>query len=265
MKRPDFAIPLGVAVGLAAIGGGALLEGVRLGFLWQPTAALVVLGGTLGAVIVRRGVGGLCGALRATLALGTRENNDELEAAVARLAWLARAVRREGVQILESHADSSPDPLLTQGLKLAADYAEPAAVRTALGRQLEQEYARGMRDVGTLDAAGGYAPTFGILGAVLGLIQVLRVLADPQLLGIGIATAFVATIYGVGLANLVLFPLAARLRERLDQRIHQREMLVEAIVGLAARETPGAITRRVAANAWLDAQTVLLKLPQLAP
>ena len=265
MKRPDFAVPIGLVVGLAAIGVSARLEGVRLGFLWQPTAAIVVLGGTLGAVIVRRGLGGLWSATRAMLSLGTRESNDELEASVARLAWLARAVKREGVQVLEGHAESSDDPLLAQGLKLAADYTDPITVRAALGRQLEQEYTVGMRDVTTLDAAGGYAPTFGILGAVLGLIQVLRALTEPHALGTGIATAFVATIYGVGLANLVLFPLAARLRDRLDHRIRQRETLVEAIAALAAHEPPGAITRRVAPNAWLDTQTALLKLPKLAP
>src|SRR2546421_346641 len=260
MKRPDFAVPIGVIVGLATIGGGALLEGVRLGFLWQPTAALIVLGGTFGAVIVRRSVSGLWSAGRAMLSLCVRENNDELEASVARLAWLARAVKREGIQVLDSHAENSDDPLLARGLKLAADYTEPMAVRAALARQLEREYEHGVCDVTTLDAAGGYAPTFGILGAVLGLIQVLRALSEPHALGTGIATAFVATIYGVGLANLVLFPLAARLRERLDHRIRQRETLAEAIVALAAHETPGAITRHLAPHAWTDTQTALLKL-----
>jgi chemotaxis protein MotA len=235
-------------IGLLAVGGSAWLEGVRLSFLWQPAAALVVLGGTLGAIVIRRSLGGLWCATRAALALCLKENTDELEVAVARLAWLARAAHREGVQVLESHARSSRDPLVAQGLTLAAEYTAASAVRAALDRILDQEYERGMGEVATLEAAGAYAPTFGILGAVLGLIHVLRSLAEPDALGLGIATAFVATIYGIGFANLVLFPLASRLRERHEAQMRQREALAEALVALAAHESPGAISHRFAAR-----------------
>lgn len=223
-----------------------MLEGIRLKFLWQPTAALIVFGGTLGAVVVRRGLGGVREALRATWRLGFHTEQDELEAELARLTWLARVAQREGVRKLEAQARVSDDPLMATGLALAADYADPAEVRYKLEHLLDGENDHGLGEISTLDAAGGYAPTFGIIGAVLGLIYVLRSLADPGALGMGIATAFVATIYGVGAANLLFFPLAARLRERHRHRMKRRAALAEALVGLAAHESPTYITARVA-------------------
>jgi chemotaxis protein MotA len=248
MKRPDFAVPLGAVVGLAAICVGAWMEGVRLGFLWQPTAALIVFGGTIGAILVRRGGHGLGAVARATASLFFQPNKDEIETTKARLTWLARLARREGVQALEAQAAKVNDPLIAQALSLVSQYADPILVRERLERILAHEDERGLRDVTTLEGAASYAPTFGILGAVLGLIQVLRALADPASLGVGIATAFVATIYGIGVANLILFPLAARLRERHATYMHQREAVAEALIALAAHETPGVITREFAAD-----------------
>ena len=241
MKRLDFSVFIGLSVGLAAVGVCAMLEGIRLGFLWQPTAALVVFGGTLGAVIVRRGLGGLKEAAGAAARLCFRESNDEMEVAQARLMWLARAARHEGVRAFESHSGINRDPLVAQGLSMAADYAKPAEVRTKLDRMLDEEDERSSSEAATFEAAGGYAPTFGIIGAVLGLINVLRSINDPGSLGAGIATAFVATIYGVGAANLVFFPLASRLQDRRRARMKQREMLADALVALSAYESPTSI------------------------
>jgi chemotaxis protein MotA len=264
MKRPDFAVLTGLLIGLTAIGVGAVLEGIRPGFLWRPTAALIVLGGTLGAVLVRRGAEGLWGAARATLALCLRENHDEMKVTMARLSWLTKTARHEGAKALEHHASQSADPLLQRGLMLVAEYAEPATVRAALDRVLDEEHERGLRHAATLEAAGSYAPTFGILGAVLGLIHVLRALADPGALGAGIATAFVATIYGLGLANLIFFPLAARLRERHGAWMRQREALAASIVAMAAHETPRAVAQRFATHLTCDTQTTLTQLRQAA-
>jgi chemotaxis protein MotA len=254
MKRPDFAIPLGVTVGLAAICVGAWMEGVRLGFLWQPAAALIVFGGTIGAVLIRRGMGGLGAISRAVLNLCFDPGNEEIEATKARLTWLARLERREGPLALESQATVTTDPLISQALTLVSQYAEPKQVRERLERLLDHEDEQGLRDVTTLEGAASYAPTFGIVGAVLGLIQVLRALADPTQLGVGIATAFVATIYGVGVANLILFPLAARMRERHNNFMRQREAIAEALIALAAHETPSAITRKFTADMELTLQ-----------
>ncbi|MFN0084353.1 MAG: motility protein A [Blastocatellia bacterium] len=246
MKRLDFSVIIGWLIGLAAIAGCAMMDGIRLGFLWQPTAALVVFGGTLGAVIVRCGIGSLREAARAAFTLFFRESGDEMEAESARLAWLARTAHREGVRIFESQAEASPDPLMREAFSMMADYAEPREVLHRLSRILDEEAERGLGQAATIDAAGGYAPTFGIIGAVLGLIFVLRSIADPSALGAGIATAFVATIYGVGAANLIFFPLAARLRERQRLRMKRRELLAEALVALASHESPGVIAARLA-------------------
>lgn len=248
MKRPDLAIPLGAAVGLAAICIGAWMEGVRLGFLWQPAAALIVFGGTLGAVLIRRGPAGVGAILRGIFSLFFDPGKDEIEATKARLTWLARLERREGAQALEAQAAATNDPLISHALMLISQYAEPKLVRERLERILNHEDEQGLRDVTTLEGAASYAPTFGIVGAVLGLIQVLRALADPTQLGVGIATAFVATIYGVGVANLILFPLAARMRERHNNFMRQREAIAEALIDLAAHETPSAITRKFVAE-----------------
>ena len=248
MQRRDYSVLIGWLIGATALGCGAVLEGIRLSFLWQPTAALIVFGGTLGAVVVRRGVRGVNDALRAAWALGFHTGKDELEASLARLTWLARVARRDGVRKLEAHAQVSEDPLMAAGLSAAADYAEPAQVRYKLENILVAEDDRGLGEVATLDAAGSYAPTFGIIGAVLGLIYVLRSLADPSALGSGIATAFVATIYGVGAANLIFFPLAARLRDRHRERMKRRTALAEALIALAAHESPNFIADRVAGH-----------------
>jgi chemotaxis protein MotA len=241
MKRLDFSVLIGLLVGVAAIGACAMLEGIRLGFLWQPTAVLVVFGGTLGAVIVKRGLSGVKEAAITAYKLCFRENNDEIEATRARLIWLARAARHEGVRAFESHGGINRDPLVAQALSMASDYAKPAEVRTRLDRMLDEEDERSASEAATFEAAGGYAPTFGIIGAVLGLISVLRSIADPNSLGAGIATAFVATIYGVGAANLVFFPVASRLQDRRRVRMKQREMLAEALVALASHESPTSI------------------------
>lgn len=250
IRRIDFAVPIGLLIGLIAIGGSALLEGIKLKFLWQPTAVLVVFGGTTGACIIRRGVSGVVDAVRASMKLLVRENTDELEITIARLTWLARRTRQEGVRVLEAEAQTSRDPLVARALMLGAGYADASVVRTTLDRMLDHEDEWGQRDAATFEAAGGYAPTFGILGAVLGLIAVLRLLADPTTLGSGIATAFVATLYGVGSANLIFFPLAARLREQHRLRMKQREALAEALIALAAHEVPSAIAAAAQETAY---------------
>ena len=154
------------------------------------------------------------------------------------------------VEVAEEHhvADRGEEERPHEARPAAVERRDPQVVREQLERVLDYEDERGLRDVTTLEGAASYAPTFGIMGAVLGLIQVLRALADPSSLGLGIATAFVATIYGVGVANLILFPLAARLRERHSNYMHQREAVAEALIALAAHETPSVITRKFVAD-----------------
>lgn len=242
MKRVDWTIFLGAAVGLTAIVAGAWFEDLNVGFLWHPTAALIVGGGTVGALIIRRGIGGVTNALRSVWNLRHKiEDDSEHKVELAKLAWLARSAQKSGVKVYENYADACNDVLVAQGLILVADAAEQEQIKQVLTRRLDAEDDEGLQDAITLEAAGGFAPTFGILGAVLGLIAVLRVLDKPEILGAGIATAFVATIYGIGAANLLFFPLAARLRQRHETRMKRREEIAAVIVALAAKENPRAI------------------------
>lgn len=241
-KRFDWTIWLGVVIGISAIAAGAWFEGLSLSVLWHPTAALVVGGGTLGAVIVRRGIRGVTSAIRAVWQLRLKPVDDEShKIEIAKLAWLSRSANKNGVKAFEAYGESSRDPLVIQGMILLADRADKSRIDEVLKRRLDLEYEEGMHDTATLDAAGGFAPTFGILGAVLGLISVLRVLDHPEALGVGIATAFVATIYGLSLANLFFFPLASRLRECHEFHMKRREELVCVILSLVSNETPQAI------------------------
>ena len=242
MKRIDWTIWLGAAIGIAAILTGAWVEGLNLSFLWHPTAALIVFGGTLGAVIIRRGAEGLFGAIRAVWHLRHKDaDEDTHKLEISRLAWLARSASKTGVKAYEDYADSTNDALVAQGLILVAEHAEKERIEKVLTRTLDYEDEKGLQDSATLESAGGFAPTFGILGAVIGLIGVLRVLDRPDVLGIGIATAFVATIYGIGTANLFFFPLAARLKAKHEARMKRREEIAQVILSLNERETPRAI------------------------
>lgn len=244
MKRLDFTVVFGLLLGVSVIGIGGAFDGVRPRFLWQPAAFLIVVGGTLSAVILRRGFHGLMTALSTLASLLFKEKTDEHQATLMRVAWLSQSEKKQGTKVFENYADSSNDQLIRRGLYLCAEYAQVEAVRRALDEELRKENEVGLRDVATLEAAGGFAPTFGILGAVLGLISVLRLLDNPAALGLGIATAFVATIYGIALANLFLFPLASRMKERHDAAMSRRQEIAEAIISLAAHESPLSLARR---------------------
>lgn len=241
-KRIDWTIWLGVFIGLTAIIAGAWFEGLNLGFLWHPTAALIVGGGTLGAVIVRRGGKGVTNAISAVWKLSFKDEDEEThKVELAKLAWLSRSAQKSGVKAYESYAENSTDPLISQGLLMVAERSSKEQIKEVLTRRLDSEDENGLEDASTLEAAGGFAPTFGILGAVLGLIGVLRVLDKPDALGIGIATAFVATIYGIGLANLLFFPFASRLKARHEAKMKRREEIASVILALQTNENPRSI------------------------
>ncbi len=242
MKRIDWTIWLGFALGLSAIFGAAWLEDLKIGFLWNSTAALIVCGGTLGAVVIRRGLGGVTSAFKAFWKAQLKDNEEEKhKIEIAKLAWLSRSAQKNGVKAFETYADNSGDPLIAKGLILVADCIEEEKIKEILARQIDLEDESGLQDSATFEAAGGFAPTFGILGAVLGLISVLRVLDKPEVLGVGIATAFVATIYGIGLANLFFFPLAARLRSHHEAHLRRREEIVSVILSINTKQQPRTI------------------------
>jgi chemotaxis protein MotA len=243
-RRLDFNTLLGIVVSFALIATGHILEGGRVNSLWQSAAALIVFGGTLGAVLlsfsfaeVRHAVG----ALRWVFFEDARSNDDMLST-ISRLAVKAR---KEGIMKLEDDADRTDDPFLRRGLALAVDGSTPATIRTMLeGENLSRFDAEEM-PARVFESAGGYAPTLGILGAVMGLIHVMENLSDPSKLGAGIAVAFVATLYGVGSANLILLPMGTKLRARAARNARRREVMLEGILAIQEGLNPRLIDQKL--------------------
>jgi chemotaxis protein MotA len=235
---------VGLALGLAAIVGGLVLEGGHPSSLLQVTALLIVLGGTTGAVMLQSSSEQFYDAMRLARWV-FKPPVYEPKKVIARITGWSQQARRSGLLALESAIDGSREPFERKGLQLLVDGAEPAVLREALELEINAFEARQRGAARVWEAAGGYAPTVGILGAVMGLIQVMENLTDPSKLGAGIAVAFVATIYGVGLANLVFLPIANKIKSLVARDIAQREMLIEGLVGIANGENPRSIEVRL--------------------
>ena len=235
---------LGLFVGIAAIIGGQVLEGGNVASLVQPTALLIVLGGTTGAVLLQspyatfmRGLKMIGWALVPPVV-----DSGRLIADISR--W-SNVSRREGLLALENVMNQLNDPFIRKGLQLLVDGAEPERLREVLEVEITTYEDEMKLSARIWESAGGYSPTIGILGAVLGLIHVMENLSDPSKLGAGIAVAFVATIYGVGLANLVFLPLSSKLKAHINRLVVQREMIVDGLVGIASGDNPRIIESRL--------------------
>ena len=238
------AIPLAIVVVLAAYG----LHGGSLQSLVDPAAALIVLGGTLAATLITYSPAAVLGAVSASMA-AFRADAGDTRTAASDLVALAIRAHRHGIVALDSELERIRDPFLRNGLALAIDGTSPDALRDIMAAEQRAREADDERPARIVETAAGYAPTLGLIGAVLGLIQVLERLNTPGALGAGIAVAFVATFYGVGLANLVLLPVAGRLRERALQASHRRDLTLEALTGLQQRINPRLLAQRMRAFA----------------
>lgn len=228
---------LAVPAAIGVVVGSQLLDGGSWSSLLQPTAALIVFGGTLAATLISYAPGAVFDAMRdAVRSFSGRD--DDLGALSSELVAMAVRAHRNGVLSLESDLDHVEDEFLRNGLSLAVDGVEPSLLRDLLTTEMRARETNDDEPARIFESAAGYAPTFGILGAVLGLIHVMRSLGTPGALGDGVAVAFVATVYGLGLANLLLLPLAGRLRERALALGRRRELILEAVVGLRGRMHP---------------------------
>ncbi|MGH9610245.1 MAG: flagellar motor protein, partial [Bryobacteraceae bacterium] len=214
--KPDWATLGGMAVAGACILGGLLLEGGQLADVAQLTAGLIVIGGTIGAVMITTPLPMLWAAMR-KLPTIFRAPGASSEEEIEQIIDLAKRARKGGIVSLESDAEALEDPFLRKALSLAVDGNDVRDIRSIMELEIEMSGQRGEEEAQVFEAAGGYAPTIGILGAVLGLIQVMKHLEDMDKVGHGIAVAFVATVYGVGSANLFFLPVASKLKLRLDQ------------------------------------------------
>ena len=235
---------LGLFVGFAAVVAGQILEGAVLGSLFQATAFLIVVGGTLGAVMLQTAWQVFKnGFVMAKWVF--KGYSVDFQADWANIVRWSQFARRDGLLALEQFANRSRDPFVRDGLQLLIDGADPEVLREVLMIKIEQSELEMHRAARIWESAGSYSPTFGILGAVIGLIHVMENLTDPSKLGSGIAVAFVATVYGVGFANLLYLPIYGKLCFYIDRITARREMFVEAFVCIALGHHPRLIESRI--------------------
>jgi chemotaxis protein MotA len=221
----------GIALSFGGITAGLLLEGGKLSQILQPTAALIVAGGTAGAVLLQFPLRTVLASARA---LGSVFSEPRSRASddISRLSRLAQRARREGIISLDSELPGIDDPFLHRALMLAVDGTDSSELRSMMQLELDSSAEAEEELPRVFEAAGGFAPTIGIIGAVLGLIQVMQHLDKIDSVGRGIAVAFVATIYGVGFANLIALPIAGKLRHRLRSRQILRELTLEGVISI---------------------------------
>jgi chemotaxis protein MotA len=235
----------GVLLAIAGIVAGLLMEGGNLGQILQPTAALIVFGGTMGAVLLQFPLTTVGAAFRsvAHVFAAPRKHNDEL---VRLLVAFANKARRNGVVSLDADLETIHDPFLRQTVMLAVDGTEPSDLRKIMQVSLDSTTESEERLPAVFESAGGFSPTIGILGAVLGLIQVMQHLDNISEVGRGIAVAFVATIYGVGIANLLFLPLAGKMRLRVRDDYLRREMMLEGVISILEGMNPRMLEVKLA-------------------
>lgn len=235
---------LGLVLGLSAVLLGQVLEGGHLGSLVQPTAFFIVVGGTVGAVMLQSPVSVFVAAMGMAKwvffppVLSKRQLIEQVD------KW-SHIARKEGLLALEAQVALLKDPFMAKGLQLLVDGAEPDRLRDVLEVEIDSYEAQMKMSAKVWESAGGYAPTIGIIGAVMGLIHVMENLSDPSKLGAGIAVAFVATIYGVGSANLIFLPVGKKLLANITRLVTMREMFVDGLVGIANGDNPRIIESRL--------------------
>ncbi len=238
-----FAI-IGMVLGVGFILTGQAMEGGNIGQLLQITAAFIVLGGTSGAVflsfppeVLKDAVGLFKDVLMPPKV--------DLDALISEIVAFATKARKEGAIALEKEAVNASDPLLRFGLEIVADGTDPTLVRAMLENQLEQLEGKVMGAAKVYEAFGGFSPTLGIIGAVMGLIQVMQNLSDPSKLGEGIAVAFVATIYGLMAANLYMLPCFNRIKNIYGKVFLSKNVIIEGVLAIQAGESPTLISRKL--------------------
>jgi chemotaxis protein MotA len=234
----------GLILGLASVVVGQILEGGHLGSLVQPTAFLIVVGGTLGAVMLQSPMATFIAGMKMARWVFVPPIVDSARL-ISQVAQWSNIARKEGLLALEAQIASLKDPFARKGLQLLVDGAEPDRLRDVLEVEISAWESSLKLAAKVWESAGGYSPTIGIIGAVMGLIHVMENLSDPSKLGSGIAVAFVATIYGVGAANLIFLPVAKKLLANVARLVAQREMLVDGLVGIANGDNPRIIESRL--------------------
>jgi chemotaxis protein MotA len=236
----------GLVVGIAGILLGQALEGGHVGSILQDTAAIIVFAGTIGAVMVAFPKKDFVRGLK-LCKLAFTEPKDDLPALSARIVELATVARRDGVLALEGQLASIEDPFLRRALGYVVDGVDAAEARSSLEASIDAEHQADLAGAKVWEAAGGFSPTIGIIGAVLGLIHVMENLSDPSKLGGGIAVAFVATVYGVATANLFYLPVATKLKRKLTLASERKGVITEGVLGIQEGLNPRVLEEKLRA------------------
>lgn len=247
----DLASLIGIVLGFAMLIGGFMLEGGHFTSLLEPTAAMIVFGGTAGATIASFSVDDIkqVGAL---FKITFSEKKYEVNELITTLCGFAEKARREGLLSLERETANIDDEFLRQGIQLVVDGTDPALVRDILETQIDFTDQRHKIGADIFEAAGGYSPTMGIIGTVMGLVHVLSNLSDPEKLGPSIAVAFIATLYGVCFANVVWLPIGHKLKLKSKQERFMREIALEGILSIQAGDNPSIVREKL--RAFLSAK-----------
>ncbi len=242
----DLATIVGLLLGFGAVLGGAVLEGLSIKSLIQPTAAFIVLGGTFGAAFISFPLPVVLKAFK-DIKMAFLMPTEKHETIIKDMIGYAAKARRNGLISLEQEAQTIKDPFTKKGISLVVDGIDPQKLREAMEIEIEsyEDHEKGSAEF--FEAAGGYAPTIGIVGAVLGLIVVMSNLADSSKLGAGIAVAFVATIYGLLTANLVCLPIGTKIKHRIKDELLRRQMVVEGLIAIQNGENPHFIEQKLKA------------------
>ena len=235
---------IGITIGIAAILVGQYLEGGHISTLVNGPAILIVLGGTLGAVMLQSPFSTFMRGMRMLFWTFFPPTVHDIETVEKLVSW-SNIARKEGLLGLENIEESEEDPFTRKGLQLLVDGSEPDNIRAILDVAIGTKEHHDLQAARIFESMGGYSPTIGIIGAVMGLIQVMGNLSDPSKLGSGIAVAFVATIYGVGAANLIFLPVANKLKNIIHTQVQFREMIVEGMVSIAEGENPRNIETKL--------------------
>jgi chemotaxis protein MotA len=235
---------IGVVLALLCILIGNALEGGHAGSMVGGPAALIVLGGTIGAVFVQYPISTCMAGVKSALSTFKKPAIDPLKL-VEEITDYAQRARRDGILALEKVAETASDPFLRKAITMAVDGIDSQTLRDTLEVAIGQEEEHAEDGAKAFEAAGGYAPTVGIIGAVLGLIHVMSNLSDINAVGHGIAAAFVATIYGVAVANIVFLPIAGRIKLGIRDVAHVREMTLCGVLAIQAGVNPKLVRERL--------------------
>src|SRR6516165_10133928 len=240
----DIASIGGIVLAIVGILAGMMIEGGSIGQITQPTAALIVVGGTMGAAMLQFPLKTFLAALKQAMKIFISGGADG-EEILKQLVQFANKARKSGIVSLDQDLASVSDPFFKQALMLAIDGTEPTEVRKIMQLELDNRNEMEEKIPQVFEAAGGYSPTVGIIGAVLGLIQVMQHLDNINEVGRGIAVAFVATIYGVALANLICLPAAGKLKIRHREEQMVKEMMLEGVISILEGMNPRMIETKL--------------------